>query len=159
MAGVCEIFRRTGDVNDYGWDPVSGTLTVVDVDGNVSRPHMALLYRGPVRVAPNQDWRARTRTSRADSGINHEARFQVPLRMCPPVHAHDIVRVIESPPDMELTHYIFHVRNVMGSTTSWIRNLLCDVDVAHPDVLPPPHDAPVVQAEDIPRPVADCGCG
>lgn len=159
MGIVCEIFRRSGDVNDYGWDINTGGLTLTDPDGTPSRPHMALLYRGQTRAVSNKDWRARVRASRGDSGISHAMRFQVPIRECPPIHAHDVLRVLECPPDMELVHYIFHVRNPLMSSNTWVRNLLCDVDVAHPQLLPPPYEALIADARDIPQPVSNCGCG
>lgn len=161
MNAVCEIFRRSGEVNDYGWDPGTGGLAAVDAEGNPSWPFMTLLYRGQTRAATNKDWRARVRTSRGDSGTVHAVRFQVPIRQCPPIHAHDVVRVVFSAPDLELTHYIFHVRNMMMSSNGWVRNLLCDVDVAHPQLLPPPWQGEPVTGESIPQPLAaeGCGCG
>lgn len=159
MSSVCEIFRRSGDVNEYGWDAATGGLTAVDADGTTTWPLMRLLYRGQVRVATNKDWRARVRSSRGDSGTVHAMRCQVPIRTCPPIHAHDVVRVISASPDMELTHYIFHVRNMMMSSNAWIRNLLCDVDVAHAQLLPPPWTGDPVSAEEIPEPLMDSGCG
>lgn len=160
MNAVCEIFRRSGDVNDYGWDPGTGGLTEPDGSGGVVYPPMSLLYRGQVRAVNNKDWRARVRTTRGDSGTIHAVRFQVPQRKCPPIHAHDVLRVVHCAPDQELTHYIFHVRNMMMSSNMWVRNLLCDVDVAHPQLLPPPYEGEPVAAEDIPEPLASgCGCG
>lgn len=160
MNAVCEIFRRTGDVNSYGWDPGTGGLTSPGEGGATEFPDVALLYRGQTRAANNKDWRARVRTSHGDSGTVHAVRFQVPERTCPPIHAHDIVRVVDSSPDQELTHYIFHVRNMMMSSNAWLRNLLCDVDVAHAQLLPPPYTGEPVQEEDIPQPFMECtGCG
>lgn len=156
MNATVEIFRRTGDVNDYGWDPVTGGLTT---DEGTAFPSMCLLYRGPARGAANKDWRARVRTSRSDSGTLHAVRFQVPQRTCPPIHAHDVLRVVYSAPDQEMTHYIFHVRNMMPSSNMWVRNLLCDVDVAHAQLLPPPNEGVPVEAALAPEPVTDAGCG
>lgn len=158
MTSVCEIFRRSGDVNDYGWDAATGGLTVLGED-DVDWPAMRLLYRGQARVATNKDWRARVRTSRSDTGTVHAMRVQVPIRTCPPIHAHDVVRVVSNQPDMELTHYIFHVRNMMMSSNAWLRNLLCDVDVAHAQLLPPPWQGEPVGPENIPQPLLDSGCG
>jgi len=156
MNAVCEVFRRSGDASDYGFDPGTGGLMDTSTG---TYPQMILLYRGQVRAATNKDWRARVRTSRGDSGTQHAVRFQVPIRLCPPIHAHDVLRVVSSPPDEELTHYIFHVRNVMMSSNAWIRNLLCDVDVAHPQILPPPYVGVPVDPSVAPEPVRDCGCG
>lgn len=156
MNSVCEIFRRTGDADAYGFDITTGGL--MDTSTN-SYPQMVLLYRGQVRAATNKDWRARVRTIRGDSGTVHAVRFQVPIRECPPIHAHDVLRVVFSAPDQELTHFIFHVRNLMMSSNAWIRNLLCDVDVAHPQLLPPPYQGTPVAPSMIPAPVTDCGCG
>lgn len=153
MTSVCEIFRRTGDATYYGFDIKTGGL--VDTSTG-SYPGMALLYRGQVRGATNKDWRARVQTSRGDMGVQHTVRFQVPIRMCPPIHSHDVLRVVSSPPDQELTHYIFHVRNVMMSTPAWIRNLLCDVDVAHPQLLPPPYEGDPLPVGDLPPPASEC---
>lgn len=160
MNSVCEIFRRSGDVNDYGWDPATGGLTEPDGEDGLNYPLMCLLYRGQTRAANNKDWRARVRTTHGDSGTVHAVRFQVPQRTCPPIHAHDILRVVYSAPDQELTHYIFHVRNMMMSSNMWARDLLCDVDVAHANLLPPPYAGKPVGEEDIPEPLAGgCGCG
>ena len=159
MNAVCEVFRRQGDVNDYGWDIETGSLTLMDWESHeVTRPDVYLLYRGPARLAPNQDWRARVQATRGDHAIKHESRVQVPIRTCPPVHANDLVRVLESPPDMELTHYLLHVRNMMMGSSAWIRNLLCDLDVAHPQLLPPPYEMPVSDPATLPHPEG-CGCG
>lgn len=160
MSSVCEVFRRTGDANDYGWDPSTGGIAV---NRDVSEPYfppVALIYRGRARAATNKDWRARTRTARSDSGIIHAVRFQIPERLSPPVHSHDILRVVDSPPDQELQHYIFHVRNVMMSSNAWVRNLLCDVDVGHPQLLPPPYEGEPLSADSIPEPFrTGCSCG
>jgi len=156
MGSVVEIFRRMGDVNDYGFDVVTGNLTA---PGGKDWPTMALLYRGKCRVVSNKDWRARVRTSRGDSGNLHAVRFQIPEAESPPIHAHDIIRVVYSPPDMELTHFIFHVRNPMMSGNAWLRNLLCDTDVAHPQALPPPNTGEPVPMDQIPEPVSACACG
>jgi hypothetical protein len=160
MNAVCEVFRRSGDVNDYGWDPETGSLSHQADPGNPdSWPFMTLLYRGPTRGANNKDWRARTRTTHGDSGTVHAVRFQVPQRTCPPIHAHDILRVLSAPPDQEMTHYIFHVRNMMMSSNMWARDLLCDVDVAHAQLLPPPNQGEPVSADQIPEPLmGGCGC-
>lgn len=147
MPGVCEIFRRTGDVNDYGWNAQTGEMTGGE---------LVLIYRGQCRLTVNKDWRARIKTARGDTGIQHAVRIQVPERQCQPVHAYDLFRIIDCPPDQELTHYIFHIRNVIPSANAWLRNCLGDVDVAHPKDLPPPRTAPVVQ--NVAAPV-DCGCG
>lgn len=156
MNAVCEIFRRPVDADTYGYDMLTGGL--ID-DSTGQYPQMTLLYRGQVRAANNKDWRARVRTSRGDSGTLHAMRFQVPQRECPPIHAHDVLRVVSAPPDMELTHYIFHVRNPLMSSNMWVRNLLCDVDVAHPQLLPPPYQGEPVALSMIPDPVTNCGCG
>lgn len=139
MSVEVEIFRRPGQGNDYGFDPVSGMLTIPDGQGGVKFPELILLYRGRARVANNKDWRARLRTSRGDMGTLHALRVQVPIRTCPPIHANDLIRAVDSPADPELCHYILHVRNPLMSSGSWVRNLLCDVDVAHPQTLPPPY--------------------
>lgn len=148
---VCEIFRRVGDVANYSYDPATGGLDA---------PPMVLLYRGQARAATNKDWRARVKTIRGDSGVAHAVRFQVPERESPPIHAHDVVRVIDSPADQELTHFVFHVRNMMMSSAPWLRNLLCDVDVAHPNVLPPPYTMQPVESFNTPPPITTgCNCG
>lgn len=150
MNAVCEIFRRSGDGAHYSWDPETGGLvdTGPEYDDPVY-PKMCLLYRGPGRGVTNKDWRARSKTIRGDYGVQHALRFQVPIRLCPPVHVDDVLRVLESPPDMELTHHIFHIRNPLMSSNAWIRNLLCDVDAAHPQLLPPPYQGEPVPPEEI----------
>ncbi|MER6605787.1 DUF6093 family protein [Streptomyces sp. NPDC000927] len=157
---VVEVFRRSGDVNDYGFDLLTGGLTEPDGAGRKAYAKMCLLYRGQARGVENKDWRARVRTGQGDSGTNHAVRFQIPIRLCPPVHAHDVIRVVSSPPNSEMMHFIFHVRTAMPSGNSWIRNLLCDVDVAHPQLLPPPHEGEPLDISQVPEPVMDCvGCG
>lgn len=149
MNAAVEIFRRPGQGNDYGFDPATGTLTIPDGSGGEKAPELILLYRGRGRIANNKDWRARVRTQRGDMGTNQAIRVQVPIRTCPPVHANDLIRAIEPDPDdpelghltlgdPELTHYILHVRNPLMSSNAWLRNLLCDVDAAHPQTLPEP---------------------
>lgn len=156
MNAVCEIFRRTGDPEDYGFDMATGGL----MDTSTGEyPQMVLLYRGQARGVTNKDWRARVRAARGTTGTLHAVRFQVPQRLCPPVHAHDILRVVSAPPDMEMTHFVFHVRNPMMSTNMWVRNLLCDLDVAHPHMLPPPYQGEPVEPSMIPQPASGCGCG
>lgn len=160
MGIVCEIFRRTGDVNEYGWDAATGGLSLNRPGEPPVYPEVKLIYRGQARAANNKDWRARSRTARSDSGVIHAVRFQIPERLSPPAHSHDFLRVLDCPPDQEMTHYIFHVRNVMMSSGAWIRNLLCDVDVGHPQLLPPPHEGEPVPLSDIPQPGATgCPCG
>jgi hypothetical protein len=141
MNAIVKILRRPGSGNDYGFDPASGMLTIPDGSGGTTFPELIPLYEGQARVANNKDWRARVRTSRGDMGTVHAVRIQVPIRGCPPIHAGDIVHVTSAPPDMELTNYIFHVRNPLMSSNAWIRNLLCDVDAAHPQTLPPPYSS------------------
>ncbi|MBD3004515.1 hypothetical protein IEJ02_10465 [Streptomyces sp. 5-10] len=160
MNGVVEIFRRSGDVNDYGFDVMTGGLTQPDGRGGKTYPDMCLLYRGQARGANNKDWRARVRTTQGESGTVHAFRVQVPQRECPPIHAHDVIRFVSVPPDMELLHHVFHVRNSMTSSNAWVRNLLCDLDAAHPQVLPPPYEGKPLDISEIPEPVTDCvGCG
>lgn len=153
MNACVEIFRRPGQGGDYGFDPASGGLTIPDGQGGEKFPELILLYREEGRVVNNKDWRARVRTQRGDMGTVHAIRVQVPIRTCPPVHANDIVRVISglldadgnpAPlPDPELAHYIFHVRNPLMSSNAWLRNILCDVDAAHPQSLPEPFEMQV----------------
>lgn len=139
MNATVEIFRRPMQGNDYGFDPVTGGLTIPDGQGGETFPQLILLYRGRARLANNKDWRARVRTQRGDMGTDHAIRVQVPIKECPPVHANDLVRTIDAPPDQELGHYLLHVRNPLMSSGAWLRNLLCDVDAAHPQTLPPPY--------------------
>lgn len=161
MNAAVEIFRRPGQGNDYGYDPVTGGLTVPDGAGGDKFPELTLMYRGRGRVVNNKDWRARVRTQRGDMGTNQAIRVQVPIRTCPPIHANDVIRVVEPDPDdpelghlitgdPELTHYIFHVRNPLMSSNAWLRNLLCDVDAAHPQSLPPPFSMqPIAMHNDV----------
>jgi hypothetical protein len=150
MAAVCEVFRRSGSTNTLRYNPETGDVFGVQ---------MCLLYRGPVRAIANKDWRARRKNLRGDSGVQHGYRMQLPIRECPPIHAYDVIRVIDCPPDQELTHYVFHVRNLTPSTHSWLRNILCDADMAHPSLLPPPSVAPVVMTGHLLADGAACGCG
>lgn len=154
MNALVEIFRRPGRGNEYGFDPTTGGLTIPDGAGGETFPELALLYRGVGRIVNNKDWRARVRTQRGDMGTDHAIRVQVPIRECPPIHANDIIRAVHPDPDdpefghlalgdPELTHYVLHVRNPLMSSNAWLRNLLCDVDAAHPQTLPPPFTAEV----------------
>lgn len=156
MNAEVEIFRRLGDATEYGFDPVTGGLT----DGQGGFPAPVLMYRGMARAANNKDWRARVRTMRGDMGINHAVRFQVPERDAPPIRAHDVLRVVQAPAGNDIGSFLFHVRNPMVSSNAWIRNVLCDVDVAHPGVLPEPYTATVVAPEAIPPALENCtSCG
>jgi len=155
MNACVEIFRRPSQGSDYGYDPATGGLTISDGSGGEKFPELILLYRNEARVVNNKDWRARVRTQRGDMGTDHAIRVQVPIRSCPPVHANDLIRVVVPDPDdkqlghlasigdPELVHYLFHVRNPLMSSNAWLRNLLCDVDAAHPQTLPPPFTAEV----------------
>lgn len=141
MNATVEIFRRPDRGSDYGYDPVTGGLTIPDGHGGRTFPKLSLLYRGEARVANNKDWRARVRTQRGDSGTVHALRVQIPIRTSPPIRAHDLIHVVDAPPDQDLTDYILHVRNPLMSSNAWLRNLLCDVDAAHPQTLPEPFTA------------------
>lgn len=158
MNVTAEIFRRPGQGNRYGFDPVTGGLTIPDGQGGETFPELVLLYRGPARVANNKDWRARVRTQRGDMGTNHAMRVQVPIHTCPPVYANDLVRVVSGlldpegnpapMPDPDLANYLFHVRNPLMSSNAWLRNVLCDVDAAHPQTLPPPFSMQPIAFQD-----------
>lgn len=159
MNAAVEIFRRPAQGNDYAFDAGTGALTIPDGQGGEKFPELILLYRGRARVANNKDWRARVRTARGDMGTVHALRVQVPIRECPPVHANDLVRAFQPDPDdpelgslvmgdPELAHYILHVRNPLMSSNAWVRNVLCDVDAAHPQTLPPPYSMEPVAMND-----------
>lgn len=163
MNATVEILRRPGKGNEYGFDPVTGGLTIPNPQGGETYPELILIYRGKARVVNNKDWRARVRTQRGDSGTDHAIRVQAPLHLCPPVFASDLVRVIgglsddegnlKPLPDPELAHYVLHVRNPLMSSNAWLRNVLCDVDAMHPQALPPPFTLePVVMQGDITGP-------
>lgn len=150
MSAAVEIYRRPSQGNSYGFDPATGGLTIPDGNGGEKFPELILLYRGRARFANNKDWRARVRTQRGDMGTDHAIRVQVPIDECPPVHANDLLRAFvpdANDPELghlalgdpELANYILHVRNPMMSSGAWLRNLLCDVDAAHPQTLPPPY--------------------
>jgi hypothetical protein len=157
MNAEIEIYRRSGDAADYGFDPATGGLT----DGHGGFPDPLLIFRGKARAATNKDWRARVRTMRGDMGTDHAVRFQITEREAPPIRAHDVVRVVTATPVNDITSYLFHVRNPMVSSNAWLRNILCDVDVAHPSTLPPPHTGPPLTPDAIPAPtVMTCSqCG
>jgi len=159
MNAAVEIFRRPAQGNDYAFDAGTGALTIPDGQGGEKFPELILLYRGRARVANNKDWRARVRTARGDMGTVHALRVQVPIRECPPVHANDLVRAFQPDPDdpelgslvmgdPELAHYILHVRNPLMSSNAWVRNVLCDVDAAHLQTLPPPYSMEPVAMND-----------
>lgn len=151
MNAVVEIFRRPGQGNDYGFDLETGGLTIPDGQGGETFPRLILLYRGHARVVNNKDWRARVRTQRGDMGTDHAIRVQVPIKGCPPIRANDLVRAVDSPPDQELCQYLLHVRNPLMSSNAWVRNLLCDVDAAHPKTLPEPYSVePVTPIDGMP---------
>lgn len=115
------IQRRIGDGSDISWNEETGEL-----EGTAET-----IYCGQARMAANKDWRARRRAGRADVGIQHAMRVQVPIRTCPPVHAYDYITVPRSPNINGLEEFLFHVRNVVPSGNAWNRNILCDVDVTH----------------------------
>jgi hypothetical protein len=130
MNAAVEIFRRPSRGNEYGFDPVTGGLTIPDGQGGEKYPELVLLYRGRARLANNKDWRARVRTQRGDMGTDHAIRVQTPIRECPPIHANDLVRPFTPDPDdpdlghlvmgdPELGHYLLHVRNPLMSSNAW----------------------------------------
>lgn len=150
MAAVCEIFRRSGSTNKVQYNPVTG-----DVYGT----ELCLIYRGQIRVVANKDWRARRKNLRGDIGVQHGYRMQLPIRECPPVHVFDVLRIVDCPADQELSHYNFHIRNLTPSSHAWVRNILCDADMAHPGLLPPPAVAPVMMPGHLLDNGKPCGCG
>ena len=99
------------------------------------------LWRGMARLQPNKDWRARNRTWASEETGEHALRIQmnlyknllVPKDEWPaaPVDIKhgDLVTVTSNPNDPVLEGYQFTVRNSMGASDSWLRTILCDVNL------------------------------
>ena len=65
MNAAVEIFRRPSQGGEYGFDPLTGGLTIPDGEGGEKFPELILLYRGPGRIANNSNTDTPPRRSKA----------------------------------------------------------------------------------------------
>lgn len=130
---LVEFYIPSDADDDLQWDEEQGRW--------VSAP-AEILWRGMARIAPNKDWRARTRDFAGESAAEHAVRFQLDVRknllvpraqwteeyMVDLTTGH-MVRVISNPNDPALQEYTFVVRNAIGANDSWHRTILCDANL------------------------------
>lgn len=134
MTDLIEIRKPTGDPAQ--WVPGQG------MEGDAYE----LVYRGPARVQPNIDWRARDRNHAGELTATLAVRIQTPFGKNeigqvldgdgevvsygddPLISKDYMVNVISSSaPDAEpLTEYTFVVRNAVQASEKWLRTFLAD---------------------------------
>lgn len=94
-----------------------------------------VVYRGPARVQPNLDWRARDRKIGGELDATTAARIQLPFGGNEvnggedPFIAKDyMVRVLssEAANSESLQDYNFVVRNALQASQKWLRTILAD---------------------------------
>lgn len=122
------IYRMSGD-------PVS----LNPETGEVSGGDLTELWRGPARIQPNKDWRARTVESANDPQMVQYTRVQIPLSKSGPVpniRVQDIIAVqqMQDTQDWVFNHtleaWTLFVRNAQNSSNRWLYNLLCSADLS-----------------------------
>lgn len=119
---------------------MSGDPVVLDpTTGEYSGGDLVELWRGPARIQPNKDWRARTVESGSDPQMLQYTRVQIPLSKSGPVpdiRVQDIVAVqeMEDTTDWVFNHtlhsWTLYVRNALNSSNRWLYNLLCSSDLS-----------------------------
>lgn len=133
MTDYIEIREPTGDYPTWVPGEPIGAGTYVAV------------YRGPARVQPNLDWRARDRKIGGELDATQAVRIQIPFGRNEvgatydagvivnygddPFVAKDyIVHVISSQAESSesLQDYTFVVRNAIQASQKWLRNFLAD---------------------------------
>jgi hypothetical protein len=142
MLAYIEVAHPQSDTAD--WNPMQGDV----FDGTTD---YTLHYRGPARVQPNNDWRARVKKWDGDIVTEHAVRFQMPLdrnEITNPermpgesvtalgiLHATDVIRILEpanlfgTDVDEEITLFTYVIRNLSLSSNAWVRTALCDIIV------------------------------
>jgi len=150
MLAVVEVRHPTNPA--VPWNPLSDNESqrVFASDG-AGLEGVLLHYRGPGRVQPNNDWRARKQKWQGQLITEHAMRIQIDLTGntltggnpdkdfdeqqpydAGLMHVGDVIRVtsVAAPfgPPIEpiITKYQYVVRNVSSSSNSWVRTLLCD---------------------------------
>ena len=125
------------------WNPAVGDV----FDGTTS---FALHYRGPARIQPNNDWRARKQKWDGQVVTEHAVRIQIgldanevtnpdplpdPTQTVGLLHVNDVIRVVDSAApyghavDSGIESFTYIVRNISMSSNSWVRTLLADIIV------------------------------
>lgn len=139
MQGTVEVYGvSTPDHSGTpAYDPLNGG-GVVPTSPNTR----ALIYRGPGRVIMNQDWRARQNEWNGQVVIDHAVSVMLNLTAntapgyettMPTIPVGSELHVVALPQvygrdsDSSLLNYVYTVRIAAGSTTSWLRDLLCDI--------------------------------
>lgn len=126
MKATIRILRRNTDGSEaVEWNAATGGVST----------GVTTLWTGPARVQHNKDWRARRRSGRGDMMIQHAFRVQIPFHYqdvaLPFIDAEDVVQILESPYDPDLTRYTLYVRNSTVGSNPFNQNLLCDFDVTY----------------------------
>lgn len=149
-AQVCGVVAWVPKVVDNGWNPLNpdGDTAFDESSSNVD-----IRYIGTARVQPNKDWRARYIESPAQIPVQHAWRIQLdydgnrsdplqPNAVSPIYHelrdtpVGTMIRLIslgEGETVLRasmLSKFTFFVRNISESSNSWVRTLMCDVDVS-----------------------------
>jgi hypothetical protein len=124
MLAKVEIYKPTGKLPE--WEgPGKG----------MSDEGYELIWRGPARIQPDKDWRARVRNFGGEMSGIFAVRVQVPINkneLGPDRRFRKDYRVdiIEAPVEgtETLEGMSLYVRNAVNSANAWLYNLLCDTD-------------------------------
>lgn len=129
MTDRIEIREPTGDYP--AWVPGTG----------IAAGAYNAVYRGPGRVQPNLDWRARDRKIGGELDATTAARVQIPFGKnelgADPHIAKDYQVVVLSSTGKDsasLQDYTFVVRNALQASQKWLRTFLADTGTKIVDV-------------------------
>jgi hypothetical protein len=137
MTATVEVRGVHTPAKTQAWNPLNGGALAP-----VPATQLTLLYRGPGRVIMNQDWRARKNEWNGQTVVEHAVSVMVNLtensapdylHVMPTVPIGAEVTVVDVPnmgamdSDKSIMDYIYTVRIAAGSTSSWMRDLLCDI--------------------------------
>ena len=134
--------------NDPAWD-----TTWAPLDGTAANsPHLSpVVWTGRARIQPNVDWRARKHAVVGEVVTEHAVRIQIPFDgntlpghegEMPLIGSGDWVTVTDVmsmqgvPSDDAVTRFTYTIRNIIGSSNSWTKTLLCDIIVNSQTVAP-----------------------
>jgi hypothetical protein len=138
---VVSVFRvrTTQNTPDTAWDPLSPFQSKWVPQSPQSHVE---IYRGPGRVQPNQDWRARKNEVAAEVVVEQAVRIDIAMagnvlpgfesimpliRVGDWVQCIDVVQLQNQPADDIVSKMNYVVRNISSSSNSWEKTLLCDV--------------------------------
>ena len=137
MGAQVEVYRvSTPGTGTPTWDPLNDGTKL----SPVPTQERTLIYRGPGRVQPNKDWRARLMEWEGQVITTHAVRIQIAFagnklipNTFPLIGAQDEVEVSSvhgfKVPDesLSLTKLVYTIRNIPESSNAWQKTLLCDV--------------------------------